>query len=131
MPTFDLPWPPSTNRYWRKWNNRMVISEEGRAYRNSVLVSLWYQPPAPTYSGRLCVTIEAYPPDKRTRDLDNILKSLLDAMQHAKVYKDDSQIDRLTIERKAVEKPGRVRVSVREMNPDYPEHRPMHESEGC
>ena len=46
---------------------------------------------------RLSVLINAYPPDRRKRDLDNILKSLLDALQHARVYPDDSQIDRLTI----------------------------------
>ncbi len=111
MPTFDLPWPPSTNRYWRKWRNRMVIDTEGREYRTKVawLADLGLDR---CETGRLAVTIEAYPPDKRIRDLDNILKSLLDAMQHAGVYENDSQIDRLTIERKAVEKPGKVRVSV-------------------
>jgi len=50
---------------------------------------------------RLSVFIEAFPPDKRKRDLDNVLKSLLDALQHAGVYADDCQIDRLSIIRKS------------------------------
>ena len=61
---------------------------------------------------RLIVTIEAYPPDKRKRDLDNILKSLLDALQHAGMYPDDSQIDVLSIARKTTFK-GIVRVTIR------------------
>lgn len=48
---------------------------------------------------RLSLTIDAYPPDRRKRDLDNILKSLLDALQHAGIYSDDSQIDILKISR--------------------------------
>lgn len=45
------------------------------------------------------IRIKAYPPDKRRRDLDNLLKSLLDSLQHAKLFPDDYQIDRLAIQR--------------------------------
>jgi len=53
--------------------------------------------PANGLTGRLAVEIYVYPPDRRRRDLDNILKNLLDSMQHAGVYKDDQQIDRLLV----------------------------------
>ena len=33
------------------------------------------------------------PPDRRRRDLDNLYKCLFDALGHAGVYEDDSQID--------------------------------------
>ncbi len=108
MPTFDLPWPPSTNRYWRKWQNRMVMGKDGRDYRDKVKAGMVIHR---TLYGRLSVRVEAYPPDRRTRDLDNVLKALLDAMEHAGAYHNDSQIDRITIERKEVETPGRVRVT--------------------
>ena len=36
-------------------------------------------------------------PDRRRRDVDNLLKSLLDALDHAEVYEDDSQIQDLRI----------------------------------
>lgn len=48
---------------------------------------------------KLKVHIEAYPPDKRKRDLDNLFKSLLDALEKSGVFKDDRQIDALSIER--------------------------------
>lgn len=48
---------------------------------------------------RIRMEVVAYPPDKRRRDLDNLGKSLLDSLQHAGLYQDDSQIDYLSFER--------------------------------
>ena len=42
--------------------------------------------------GPLAVRMEIHPPDQRRRDCDNVQKSLLDALQHAGVFWDDSQI---------------------------------------
>lgn len=98
--SFDLPWPPSINHYWRHTKNGHYISNEGKAYRELVFYScLNYQGRLPD-NARLSINIEAFPPDRRKRDLDNVLKSLLDALQYAGVYQDDCQIDRLYIERK-------------------------------
>ena len=63
---------------------------------------------------RLRVEIEAFPPDKRRRDLDNIFKVLLDSLQHAEVYVDDSQIDYLCVQRMP-ERLGKVLVHIREI----------------
>ena len=87
----QLPWPPSVNHYYRRVGHRTIISREGRAYRKEVctiLRSLHVR----TLEGDLQLVIDAYPPDKRRRDLDNILKSMIDALQHGGAYKDDSQI---------------------------------------
>ena len=53
-------------------------------------------------------------PDRRKRDLDNILKALQDSLQAAGVYKDDCQIDLLTVKRCEVdeEKRGFVVVTI-------------------
>ena len=64
---------------------------------------------------RLAVQIDAHPPDKRARDLDNMLKAPMDAMQHAGVYDDDSQVDMLTIRRCAIVKGGEIKVAIWEM----------------
>ena len=53
------------------------------------------------WTGRVAVYVEAHPPDKRRRDLDNLWKGVLDAMQHAQVYVDDNQVDDLHIVRRA------------------------------
>lgn len=60
---------------------------------------------------RLYMSIAAFPPDRRKRDLDNLGKSLADSLMHAGVYFDDSQIDHLEFLRKSVQKgDGRVIV---------------------
>lgn len=61
---------------------------------------------------RLAVYIEAYPPRAGRRDLDNLLKALLDGMQHAGIYEDDSQIDHLEISRREVTPPGLMVVTI-------------------
>ncbi len=59
--------------------------------------------------------MDVYPPDRRRRDLDNVLKALLDSLAHAKVYEDDSQIDVLVVDRKEVCGKGYVVVNVEEL----------------
>lgn len=93
-----LPWPPSVNNYWRRCGSRYFVSAAGKKFREEVCYRS-QEFKSKFGSTKLSVTIQAYPPDKRRRDLDNILKSLLDSLQHAEVYEDDNQIDRLLIER--------------------------------
>jgi len=93
----ELPWPPSVNHYYRRVGHRTLISREGRKYRNEVCAILRDLHLSPL-DGELAMTVDAYPPDKRRRDADNILKSLLDALQHAGAYYDDSQIKKLSVE---------------------------------
>jgi crossover junction endodeoxyribonuclease RusA len=99
--SITLPFPPSTNTYWRhptkgKLAGRHLISEKGREYRLAVQRLVGQRAPL---SGRLAVSIEAYMPDRRRRDLDNLLKGLLDALTHAGVWVDDNQVDDLRIYR--------------------------------
>lgn len=113
MLSFRLPWPPSVNHYYgHNKSGGIRIKDVGRAYRRYVqLTNL----SGKTLTGRLDVRVYAYPPDKRKRDLDNILKALLDALQRAGIYKDDNQIDYLSIERCGVVKKGEVIVHIKEI----------------
>lgn len=99
MINLTLPWPVSTNVYYRNINGKTIISEKGRAYRKAVADQVLIQRGAKGYTGRLSVHIEAHVPDKRRRDLDNMFKAVLDSLAHAGVYADDSQIDELSIKR--------------------------------
>ena len=94
---FTLPWPPSVNTYWRAFDGRMIISAKGREYRETVGDQMTLQGTVRHFTGKLRVTIEAWRPDKRRRDLDNLLKAALDGLAHAGVYEDDSQIVDLRI----------------------------------
>jgi len=111
-----LPFPPSVNHYWRKWNNRMVISKRGREYRRAICGLLasgaGRKPP---HTGRIALCMDAFPPDRRRRDLDNLPKALQDSLAHAGVYEDDSQIDVLVVRRRDKVQGGKIVVRINDL----------------
>lgn len=111
-----LPWPPSINTYWRMFQNRMIISAAGREYAETVAYEIKQQRSHATLTGRLSVAITATMPDKRRRDIDNLIKVSLDSLTKAGVWEDDSQIDELAILRSGVTKPGWLDVTVCEID---------------
>lgn len=115
MRTYTLPYPPSVNHYWRRVGNRTLISREGRAYRQRVCAILDGKRPD-TMTGPIAVQVDVHPPDRRRRDLDNVLKALLDALEAAGVYENDSQIVRLVAEKRERVEGGKavVRVTTKE-----------------
>jgi crossover junction endodeoxyribonuclease RusA len=123
---FWLPWPPSVNTYWRHPTRgplagKHLISEKGRLYRKQVINEMekfqteWqlHEP----IENDIVVEIYAFPPDNRRRDLDNILKSLLDSLEHSGLFLDDNQIISLTVHRGMKVKDGIVYI---EMNTYWP-----------
>ena len=101
---FILPWPPSLNHYWgiNTKAGTYYITKKGKAFRAQTKFICWgVLKNKEPYTERLSVRVDAYPPDKRKRDLDNVLKAPLDAMEDAGVYNNDSQIDEIHIVRKA------------------------------
>ena len=89
-----LPYPPTVNHYWTVGRGRIYISPEGRAYRRQVKAIL---AGVPRIDGPVDVAIVACPPDRRRRDLDNLLKCLLDSLGSSGVFVDDSLIQRLLV----------------------------------
>ena len=112
---FDLPWPPSVNRYYRHVGPRVLISREGRKYRMMVVSRLGGR--YPKQKGRLRLTAEFYPPDARRRDLDNLLKCTQDSLQAAGLFEDDSQIKSLRLDMKEPMPPeGLVHVLIESLS---------------
>ena len=108
-----LGWPCSANTYWRRNGSRYFIAEKGIAYRQSVRLAVLTQPkPFKPFLGGVAVDVKAYPPDHKRRDLDNLLKNLMDSLTYSGVYLDDFQVGKLSIERMTVEKPGRLTVTI-------------------
>jgi crossover junction endodeoxyribonuclease RusA len=87
--TFTLPYPPSANRYWRNVNGRMVVSASARAYKEEVGWMIKPKVKDPL-SGDVYVKVRIFRP-RKSGDLDNSLKVLLDAMKGI-VFVDDDQV---------------------------------------
>jgi crossover junction endodeoxyribonuclease RusA len=67
-----------------------------------------------TFTGPIRMEIVAFRPDNRKRDLDNLLKAVLDGMAKALIYEDDSQIRDLRI-RWGETIGGMLKVKIEEM----------------
>lgn len=117
-----LPYPPSANHY-RRFGTRvsrktgkpftsLFLTKKGKEYRESVKRRLRG---VVALDGPLAIEITTHPPDGLRRDIDNVLKCLLDAMQHAGVYEDDNQIARLLIARGRRVRGGSVEVRLTRM----------------
>ena len=89
--TITLPYPPSINHYYYKGR---ILTKRAREYRQDVIMSaiVGIDLQCLMLKGPLAMSMLAHPPDRRHRDLDNILKPIKDAMQAACVYENDRQI---------------------------------------
>lgn len=124
---FNLPWPPSMNTYWRSvtiaGRARVLISKDGREYARRVRASLalYGLPKEAAFGDRpVELYIRAHPPDRRKRDLDNLLKPTLDALTGAGLWKDDGQIADLRIVRMFPSEFPRLEILARPVNPPRP-----------
>lgn len=107
----ELPYPPSVNHYWGQAGNHRFIGKKGKEFRERVMDAV-NEAGIQALEGRLTVHVALYPPDRRKRDIDNVLKSLLDACEHAGCYENDSQIDELHIIRRDVIKDGACTIVI-------------------
>lgn len=113
--TATLPAPPSANRWWRKFNNRMVLSDEARAYKTAVALRYARQQP---FAGPVSVTLAWYR-ERKSGDLDKRIGIALDAMQGV-FYQNDNQITELTARRFEDKGNPRLEVWIAELNPSFP-----------
>lgn len=100
-------YPLSTNRLWRTYIDkrkqiaRTILSEEARKFKasaNSELKAQLGKDFVPL-SGPLSADIKLYPANNRKQDIDNGLKSLLDALQSAGVVENDKDFQKITVQR--------------------------------
>ncbi len=125
MIELSLPFPPSVNHYWghravrvRKTGKLTAVkylSGKAKDFRKAVadIVNEQFDEP-PNLRGSLAVIVKQhYGPDGTPQDIDNCLKPLFDALEHAGVYRDDKQIDELLVVKKRRAIVGRVDVIIK------------------
>ncbi|CAM3032208.1 RusA family crossover junction endodeoxyribonuclease [Dichelobacter nodosus] len=104
-----LPMPPSVNHYYRRRGSHVYLSDEARVFRRDVILKTIGKIPNKNKrwfgkEQRLAMTVTLYPTNRRSFDIDNRLKALLDVLQEIGVYHNDNQIDDLRVVRGAVVK---------------------------
>lgn len=110
MLSIELPLPPSVNTYWRKSPRGMYITKQGKDFRQQVAEIVAEQQAVKFGEDRIYMAVRICMRDKRPSDLDNRLKALCDALEHAGVFDDDEQIDGLSVTRGPIVKGGRCYV---------------------
>lgn len=105
-----LPYPISVNKVWLRSSRGMYLNPKIEGYRKDVYYLLCKQPKFNKLPLRL--EIKMYPPDNRPRDIDNILKTLLDTLQHAGIYDNDSQIYQLYVEKHGKRTGGEIEIKL-------------------
>lgn len=106
---FSVDYPPSVNNYWRRsQHGGMHLTKEARSYKQTVKGQL-KAAKVGKLTGKIKGVFKVYPPDNRRRDLDNVMKALLDAMEGI-AFDDDYQLHVMVIERAQALKGGRVDI---------------------
>ncbi len=120
MIEITLPYPPTVNHYKRIGRTIRTASGKNLQMRvNSEITKRFFyevwmrtrQEGLKSFGdATISVNLEVFPPDKRKRDLDNIVKPTLDALQRAGLFDDDYQISRLLITRMSIIAQGQIIV---------------------
>lgn len=120
--SFCLPFPPSMNTYWRNFRGRTVMSKAGRQFREEVIQYV-IDNDIPKFGDRkLKLTLILRPRDKRKIDIDNRIKAVLDALEHAGVFDNDFHVDHIEMIRGEPIKGGLLMVCIEEIeNPHQPD----------
>lgn len=105
-----LPWPPSVNHYWGVRGKVRFLTKRGKEFRQAVAEAV--AEAGIKMTGRLFVAVALYPPNRIRRDIDNSMKALFDALQHAGCYDDDEQIDKMLVVRAPVQSGGLCRLVI-------------------
>lgn len=90
-----IPYPPSANRLWVRARKGMRMSDQYRIWINEALWTIKAQRPG-KIDGPYKLAIHAPRPDKRARDIDNLIKPISDALECAGVVRNDSDCEMVT-----------------------------------
>ena len=90
---FTLPVPPSANNYWRVYNNRIVVTDEAKAYKQEIGLLLRSCIPL---EGDVSVNFTVFRP-RHKGDLDNYNKVMFEIVEIHSYRKDDKENPRVEI----------------------------------
>jgi crossover junction endodeoxyribonuclease RusA len=106
----------------------MVMSAKGREFREAVQAFVIENNISKFGDKKLKLTLILRPRDKRKIDIDNRIKAVLDALEHAGVFDNDFQVDHIEMIRGEQIKGGLLHVVIEEIIPRHPEVESLEDS---
>ncbi len=109
-----LPFPPTINHYYGRdpKDGHPYLTKRAHVFRKQVALCLLGEP---VFSDELlAILVEVYPP-RDAGDIDNLLKPLLDALEHAGAFVNDRQVKDLRIVWRHPVSGGTVEVQIWEI----------------
>lgn len=93
-----IPFPPTANHIWARGGKRTYLTKEYQSFLKIVSLAIKRAEEARPLFGAnaYAVRLVVYPPDRRVRDLDNLIKPVLDALTRAGLWLDDSRVCMIT-----------------------------------
>lgn len=123
MIEITLPYPPTVNHFKR--TGRILTTKSGKQYQPRVntdatkrfYYEVWMLVRQSGLEGlgeaTISLELDIYPPDKRKRDIDNVIKPTVDSLMRSGLFDDDSQIARLLVTRKVMISQGQIIVRIK------------------
>jgi len=117
-----IPYPPTVNHYKRI--GRTITTKRGKIVQtrvNTDATKRFYYEVWALSRGKvkeslgealIKLKLDIYPPDKRKRDIDNIIKPTIDSLMNSGLFNDDSQICLLVVTRCPIIESGQVIVTI-------------------
>ena len=115
MTAIKVTFPTVTGNHYKTINfarRKVFVTKAGQMYRLAIKADLMGSGAVKGYDVPLSVKMKIVPPDRRRRDIDNICKTLFDALTLAGLWTDDKLIKHLTVEVTDPMKPGHVELEV-------------------
>lgn len=112
---FLVPGAPVPKQRPRLFHNRVITPRKTAAYEGLVARCAELAGAKPV-KGPVVLRCCFYLPDRRVRDLDNLVKSVLDGLNEV-AFVDDSQIERIEAEKRIDREQPRAWVSVEALEP--------------
>ena len=114
---FYIPYPPSVNHLYDFRGRTKFIGEKGKLFFSEVSELAMYWKIQKRISCQIKMDIKVFLPDKRKRDIDNVLKATFDSLQKSNIIEDDRLICQLMIEKVGIDrKKPRLEIEIAEYN---------------
>jgi len=95
MVSVTLPYPPNANHMWRHVGKKVLRSREYEAWRAHAGLIIRSETKGGVLEGPYAMTAMVGRPDRRRRDLDNLLKPIGDVLVLAGAVEDDCFCQRI------------------------------------